>query len=199
MFFLNTHILYTSKQLLMMAYEESESTRDNFGKFIYQLQPETKTLIRKLERILNKLYRQNLSLLFNETCLNERLLPNHTHTHTHTHTHIYIYIELCDSSCMCVCGYKQSVCAYVFELIFYMYVYHYNTFVHVLYGVMFMCIPCMWVMVCIVCWCLRMNYQGENGMSCSKKKISTQAVRVRFNYYKFKLNRPFVMVIMASI
>ena len=55
------------------------------GKFIYQFQPETKTLIRKLERILNKLYRQNLSLSFNEI---------HTHTHTHTHTHIYIYIYI---------------------------------------------------------------------------------------------------------
>ena len=37
----------------MMAYEESESSQDNFGKFIYQFQPETKTLIRKLKRILN--------------------------------------------------------------------------------------------------------------------------------------------------
>ena len=46
---------------------------DHFEKFIYQFQLETKTLIRKLERILNKLYRQNFSLLFNETCLNERL------------------------------------------------------------------------------------------------------------------------------
>ena len=63
----------------MMAYEGSESTQDNFGKFIYQFQPETKTLIRKLERILNELYRQNLSLLFNETCLIERLLPNYTY------------------------------------------------------------------------------------------------------------------------
>ena len=66
----------------MIAYEGSESARDNFGKFIYQLQSETKTFIRKLERILNKLYRQNFSLLFNKTCLNERLLPNYTHTHT---------------------------------------------------------------------------------------------------------------------
>ena len=31
---------------------------------------ETKALIRKLERILIKLYRQNVSLLFNQTCLN---------------------------------------------------------------------------------------------------------------------------------
>ena len=46
---------YTSKQPLMMAYEGSESARDNFGEFIYQFQPEIKTLIRKLERILNKL------------------------------------------------------------------------------------------------------------------------------------------------
>ena len=29
-----------------------------------------------------------MSLLFNQTCLDERLLPNHTHTH------IYIYIHL---------------------------------------------------------------------------------------------------------
>ena len=71
----------------MMAYERSESAQDNFGKFIHQFQPEAKTVIRKLERILIKLNRQNVSLLFNQTCLNERLLSNHTHTHTHTHTH----------------------------------------------------------------------------------------------------------------
>ena len=41
----------------MMAYEVSESAQDNFGKFIHQFQPETKTLIRKLESILMKLYR----------------------------------------------------------------------------------------------------------------------------------------------
>ena len=62
----------------MMADEGSESTRDNFGKFINQFQPETKTLIRKLDRILNKLYRQNVYLLFNETCL---------------YIYIYIYIR----------------------------------------------------------------------------------------------------------
>ena len=36
-----------------MAYEWSESAQDNFEKFIYQLQPDTKKLIRKLERNLN--------------------------------------------------------------------------------------------------------------------------------------------------
>ena len=70
----------------MMAYERYESARQNFGKFIHRFQPETKTL-RKLEGILIKLYRQNVSLLFNQACM-------HTHTHTHTHTHIYIYIYI---------------------------------------------------------------------------------------------------------
>ena len=46
----------------MMAYERAESAQDNFGKFPYQLQPKTKTLVRKPERILIKLYRQNMSL-----------------------------------------------------------------------------------------------------------------------------------------
>ena len=35
--------LYTCKQSLMMAYERYKSTQDNFGKFIHQFQPETKT------------------------------------------------------------------------------------------------------------------------------------------------------------
>ena len=45
-----------------MADEKSESSRDNFGKFIHQFQPETKTLIRKFERILIKFYSQIVSI-----------------------------------------------------------------------------------------------------------------------------------------
>ena len=71
-----------------MAYERSESAWDNFGKFIHQFTPETKTLIRKVKRILIKLYRQNVSLLFNQTCLNERLLPKFTYFR-----YIYVYIR----------------------------------------------------------------------------------------------------------
>ena len=64
----------------MVAYERSESVRDNFGKLIYQFQPKTKTLAKKLERILIKLYRQNVSLLFNQTYLNESDCCPTTHT-----------------------------------------------------------------------------------------------------------------------
>ena len=83
----------------MLAYERVESARDSLSKFINQFKLETKPLIRKLETILTELCRQNGSLLFKKTYLNERLLPNYTHTHTHTHTHIYIYIYIY----MCVC------------------------------------------------------------------------------------------------
>ena len=56
--------LYTCKQSLMIAYERYESSRDNFGKFLNQFQPKTIILIRKLERILIKLCRQNVPLFF---------------------------------------------------------------------------------------------------------------------------------------
>ena len=40
----------------MMAYETSESAWDNFGKFIYQFRSKTKTLDRRHENIILKLY-----------------------------------------------------------------------------------------------------------------------------------------------
>ena len=46
-----------------MASEGHESARGNFGKFIHQFQPETNKFIRKLEGILIKLYRQNVSII----------------------------------------------------------------------------------------------------------------------------------------
>ena len=114
----------------MIASKGSESPRDNFGKFMYQIQRGTKTLIRKIERILTKLYRQNLSLLFNETWLNEQLQPNYTHTHTHTytrarahtHTHIYIYIYILLVQCEKSNYFKMSKSTrkFVFKLSIYL-------------------------------------------------------------------------------
>ena len=51
---------------IYMTYEGSESAREQFGEFIYQLQPKIKALVRKLERILIKLYRQHMPLSFNK-------------------------------------------------------------------------------------------------------------------------------------
>ena len=78
----------------MMAYERSKSPRENFGKIIYQFQPETKTLIRKLERILIRLNRQNVSSSFNQTCLNEGLLSNHTYFKIYMYISMYVYMRV---------------------------------------------------------------------------------------------------------
>ena len=93
----------------MMAYEGSESTQDNFGKFIYQFQPETKTFIRKLERILIKLYTQNLSLLFNETCLNELLLLNYSHIYGGCPSYPMMTFAFCNSSMNTAQALRQSL------------------------------------------------------------------------------------------
>ena len=88
---------------VMMAYERSESAQYHFRKFIYKFQPKTKTIVKKLKTILIKLYRQNVSLLFNQSFGNEGQLSKPSPSlslslsfslslslsHTHTHTHIY--------------------------------------------------------------------------------------------------------------
>ena len=91
----------------MMVYEKSESARKNLGKFIYQHQPKTKKLVRKIERILMKLYWQNVYLLFDQICLNEGLLPKYPHTCARAYIYIYIYICVC--VCVCVCAISQAL------------------------------------------------------------------------------------------
>ena len=62
--------------------KEKMNTFNTVGKFIHLFQPETKTIIRKLESILIKSYRQNVSLLSNQTCL-----------YIYIYIYIYIYRE----------------------------------------------------------------------------------------------------------
>ena len=99
---LSKHLLYM-QATLVMAYERSKSTLNNFGKLIHQFQTKMKTIIGKFERILIKSYRKNMPFLLNQLYLNERLLSSthrhtdtdtQTYTHTHTHTDIYIYIDI---------------------------------------------------------------------------------------------------------
>ena len=59
------------------TYERSKSARDNFGKFIHQFQPGNQDTYQETWKDL-KFSRQNMSLLFNQTCL---------------YIYIYIYIS----------------------------------------------------------------------------------------------------------
>ena len=73
----------------------------NYGRFINQFPPDTIKFMPWLDKINTKMCRQRMSILFNQKCINEKMLPNYTHTHTHKHTHThtqYIYISS-SSSC----------------------------------------------------------------------------------------------------
>ena len=79
-----------------MAQSRAESTRDtyNYGQYINQFPPNTIKVIREFERVQKKICRQKMSIMFNEICINEEMLPKYTDTHAHTHTHTYIYIHI---------------------------------------------------------------------------------------------------------
>ena len=70
----------------MMAQSRAESTRDtcNYGQYINQFPQNTIKVIREFERIQKKICRHKMSIMFNEICINEEMLPKYTY--------IYIYI-----------------------------------------------------------------------------------------------------------
>ena len=45
----------------------------------------------------DKIDRHEVSVLFNQTCLKEKMLPTHTHTHTHTHIHTHTHTHVCNN------------------------------------------------------------------------------------------------------
>ena len=71
----------------MMAQSRAESTRDtyNYGQYLKQFPPNTIKVIREFERIQKRICRHKMSIMFNEICINEEMLPKYTH--------IYIYIS----------------------------------------------------------------------------------------------------------
>ena len=73
-----------------MNTEIFESARGTFGQFLCTLTPKNKTLVRRREKILQKLSRLKLSVVFNKTCLYEGLLPTCT-------KYIWMYIYCCNA------------------------------------------------------------------------------------------------------
>ena len=63
-------------------------TLPTLGQLLYPLPNESKNLVRRYERCSFKLVRKKCSLVFNQLCLREGLLPKYTNIY------IYIYIYL---------------------------------------------------------------------------------------------------------
>ena len=68
----------------MMAQSRAESTRDtcNYGQYINQFPQNTIKVIREFERIQKKICRHKMSIMFNEICINEEMLPKYTYINT---------------------------------------------------------------------------------------------------------------------
>ena len=66
---------------LMMAQSRAESTRDtyNYGQYLNQFPSNTIKVIREFERIQKKICRHKMSIMFNEICINEEMLPKYTY------------------------------------------------------------------------------------------------------------------------
>ena len=63
------------------AQSRAESTRDtcNYGQYINQFPRNTIKVIREFERIQKKICRHKMSIMFNEICINEEMLPKYTY------------------------------------------------------------------------------------------------------------------------
>jgi len=55
----------------------------NFGNLLYPLPNQTKCLIRNIERTNRKIINCQFSLIFNRTCIKEKLLPCYTNIRLH--------------------------------------------------------------------------------------------------------------------
>ena len=58
---------------------------EDMGQFFHHLDPNTRNIIRSLEKIKLKIINKQYSLVFNKTCLNNNLQPKYIYI-------IYIYI-----------------------------------------------------------------------------------------------------------
>ena len=79
--------------LVLSARLWAESTRDtcNYGQYINQFPQNTIKAIREFERIQKKICRHKMSIMFNEICINEEMLPKYTHIYIYIYIYIYIF------------------------------------------------------------------------------------------------------------
>ena len=63
----------------------------DLGSLVFNLPPDHKHSIRKIEKTTKKIVETELALVFNQVCLQENLLPTYTNIYIYTHICIHIY------------------------------------------------------------------------------------------------------------
>ena len=80
------------------SWAESTWEINNYGKYINQFTLNTIKSIWQYERINKKICRQKMSIMFNEICINEEMLPKYTYIniyiYMHAQTHVCIHKKI---------------------------------------------------------------------------------------------------------
>ena len=105
---LNFYVFSSRNKYLKMDSELSETRRVetlNLGELLYSVEIGTRILIRKLEKLIKKCVNLKFNVLFNQVCINEKLLPKYLY--------MYLYIIKCYIMhdiyiCSCVCVYLHA-------------------------------------------------------------------------------------------
>ena len=92
------YITFVIDPPLMMAQSLAESTWEitSYGRFINQFSPNIIRSIQQIQKINKKNCKQNISIMFNQICINKEMLPKYTHTHTHIYMCVYVCVCVCD-------------------------------------------------------------------------------------------------------
>ena len=79
---------------MTQGWTESTWEITNYGRLINQSPPNIIRSIQQFERNNKKICRQKMSIMFNQICITEEILPKYS----------YIYICVCVCVCVCVCN-----------------------------------------------------------------------------------------------
>ena len=103
----------------MMAQNWAENTREitNYGRFINQFPPNIIRSIGQFERINKKICKQKISIMFNQICINEEMLPKYIYKYMYYYLHKYIYIYI----------HIHTHHIYAYEYMIYIYIFFHHT------------------------------------------------------------------------
>ena len=66
----------------------------NIGNLIFNLPTQSKKLVRNIEKCNKKIVNNLYAKAFNETCINENILPNYTNIYIYIYMHMLAHLQV---------------------------------------------------------------------------------------------------------
>ena len=83
-----------------MADSAAETGQETMGQLLKDFHPNVRSIIRRTEKIWRKIKKKEISVVFNEFCIKESLLPKYTiceHVHVCVFSFLSDYVHACYS------------------------------------------------------------------------------------------------------